>query len=85
MESTGIEYIISFQTTVILTFSFFIVSFLYASVGMGGGSTYIAIMTLFGVNYLFIPGVSLTLNLVVTAIGIFNFIQADLLFPILFM
>jgi len=42
-------------------------------VGLGGGSSYTAIMTIFGINYLIIPTTSLSLNLVVTSIGMVNF------------
>ena len=41
--------------------------------GLGGGSSYTAIMTIFGINYLIIPTTSLSLNLVVTSIGMVNF------------
>lgn len=53
---------------------FLIVSFAYSSVGMGGGSSYTALMAIFGINYLAIPMISLTLNLFVTTVGSFNFI-----------
>jgi len=54
---------------------FFIVAFVYSSVGLGGGSSYTALMAIFGVNALAIPMVSLSLNLFVTSIGSFNFIR----------
>jgi uncharacterized protein len=54
---------------------FFIVAFTYSSVGLGGGSSYTALMALFGFNILAIPLISLSLNLFVTAIGSFNFIR----------
>ncbi len=42
---------------------------------MGGGSSYTALMAIFGINYLAIPMISLTLNLFVTTVGSFNFIR----------
>jgi uncharacterized membrane protein YfcA len=52
---------------------FFFVALIYSSVGMGGGSSYTALMVIFGINYLIIPSVSLSLNLIVTSIGMVNF------------
>ncbi len=54
---------------------FFLVAFTYSSVGLGGGSSYTALMAVFGVSTLAIPMVSLSLNLFVTSIGSFNFIR----------
>ena len=69
MNSLGIEP----QIIIFLSIIFIIVSMLYSSVGLGGGSTYIALLTIFGVNYLLVPAIALTLNIVVTSIGIVNF------------
>jgi len=57
----------------ILPILFLLVAFIYSSIGLGGGSSYTAIMTIVGVNYTMIPITSLTLNLVVTFIGMVNF------------
>jgi uncharacterized membrane protein YfcA len=54
---------------------FFVVAFTYSSVGLGGGSSYTALMAIFGMNTLAIPMISLSLNLVVTSVGSFNFIR----------
>lgn len=54
---------------------FFLVAFTYSSVGLGGGSSYTALMAVFGVSTLAIPMISLSLNLFVTTIGSFNFIR----------
>ncbi|MEE8335281.1 MAG: sulfite exporter TauE/SafE family protein [Candidatus Neomarinimicrobiota bacterium] len=54
---------------------FFLVALIYSSVGLGGGSSYTAIMAILGVNYLLIPSISLALNLIVTLIGSFHFIR----------
>ncbi len=58
---------------IILSLAFFLVALLYSSVGLGGGSTYTALMTIAGIHYVLIPGISLTLNLLVTFIGMINF------------
>lgn len=54
---------------------FLLVSFTYSSVGLGGGSSYTALMAIMGMNVLAIPLISLSLNLVVTSVGSFNFIR----------
>lgn len=54
---------------------FFLVAFTYSSVGLGGGSSYTALMAIMGVNTLAIPMISLSLNLVVTSVGSYNFIR----------
>ena len=60
---------------IVLPVLFFIIAFAYSSVGLGGGSSYTALMLIIGMNTLTIPLVSLTLNLFVTTIGSFNFIR----------
>ena len=45
---------------------FFLVAFIYSSVGLGGGSSYTALMAIFGFNPLAIPLLSLVLNLAVS-------------------
>jgi len=54
---------------------FCMVAFIYSSVGLGGGSSYTALMAIFGVSTLAIPMISLSLNLFVSSIGSFNFIR----------
>lgn len=58
-----------------LALLFFIVALAYSSVGLGGGSSYTALMAIFGVSFLVIPAISLILNLFVTSVGSFNFIR----------
>ncbi len=53
----------------ILAVLFFFVAFFYASVGLGGGSSYTALLAIFGAGAQTIPLISLTLNLVVTSVG----------------
>lgn len=60
----------------VLTISLFVIAFIYASVGLGGGSSYTALLALFSVHYLAIPIISLTLNLIVSSLGAFNFIRS---------
>lgn len=59
----------------LLAFLFFGVALVYSSVGLGGGSSYTALMAIFGVNFMVIPIVSLILNLFVTSVGSFNFFR----------
>ena len=58
---------------------FLFVSFFYSSVGLGGGSSYTAIMAMMGINYQLIPATSLTLNLCVTFIGMINLVAPFLI------
>lgn len=66
----------------------FVVAVAYSSVGLGGGTSYTALMTIAGISTLAIPMVSLTLNTLVTSIGSINFWRHGygrprLLFPFL--
>jgi uncharacterized membrane protein YfcA len=53
-----------------------IVAFLYSSVGHAGASGYIAVMTLCGLSATFIRPTALVLNILVAAIGAFQFWRA---------
>lgn len=64
-----------FTSPYFLAALFFIVAFIYSSVGLGGGSSYTALMAIFGISTLAIPMISLSLNLLVTSIGSYNFIR----------
>ena len=57
----------------ILPILFLLVAFIYSSVGLGGGSSYTALMAIYGINYKMIPTTSLTLNLIVTFVGMIHF------------
>lgn len=59
----------------VLALLFFVVAFSYSSVGLGGGSSYTALMAIFGVSFLSIPSISLSLNLLVTSVGSLNFVR----------
>lgn len=54
---------------------FFIVALCYSSIGLGGGSSYTALMVVTGFNAAVIPLLSLVLNLFVTSLGSYNFIR----------
>ncbi|MEY4270714.1 MAG: hypothetical protein RLZZ58_1930, partial [Pseudomonadota bacterium] len=51
---------------------------LYASVGFGGGSTYTALMILFGVPLTLVPAISLLCNLVVVSGGSWRYARAGI-------
>ena len=57
----------------LLPFLFLLIAFIYSSVGLDGGSSYTALMAILGINYQIIPTTSLTLNLIVTFIGMIHF------------
>ena len=59
----------------VLPLLFFLVALVYSSVGLGGGSSYTAIMIIAGMSTMAIPMISLTLNLVVSTLGSVNFIR----------
>ena len=54
---------------------FAMVAFFYASVGLGGGSSYTALLAIFGASQATIPMVSLTLNVLVTTVGSIVFLS----------
>lgn len=53
-----------------------VVAALYASVGHGGASGYLAIMALFGVSAVFMRPCALVLNILVSALASFTFVKA---------
>lgn len=55
---------------------FLVTATAYASVGFGGGSTYIALLALYGMSHTEIPQVSLACNIVVVAGGCYHFWRA---------
>lgn len=58
-----------------LVLSFFTIALLYATVGFGGGTSYIAILAAAGTSYLLIPKISLMCNLLVVTGGCYHFIK----------
>lgn len=49
---------------------FFVTAALYASAGFGGGSTYLALLVLFGVSYQDVPSMALICNIIVVSGGL---------------
>jgi uncharacterized membrane protein YfcA len=58
-----------------LPYLFFIIALFYSSVGFGGGSSYLAIMSLFLTNFYEIRSTALILNICVVTIGTLIFIR----------
>lgn len=61
---------------ILLAAAFFIIALLYASVGNGGGSGYLAVMGLVGFPPMYMKPVALSLNIVVASIGAWKYIRA---------
>ncbi|MDQ3836064.1 MAG: sulfite exporter TauE/SafE family protein [Thermoproteota archaeon] len=55
---------------------FFGISFIYSSVGFGGGSSYIAILVLLGISLFAVPPVAQILNIIVASMAMINFAKA---------
>ena len=60
----------------ILSFLFFLTAILYSSVGFGGGSTYLALLLIWGVPYQIFPIIALCCNIIVVSGNCFNYIRA---------
>lgn len=54
---------------------FALVAFAYSAVGLAGGSSYTALLALFGMPHTQIPGIALSLNTLVSSIASINFIR----------
>lgn len=54
---------------------FFITALVYATVGFGGGSTYLALLVLFHVPYNSIPKIALVCNVLVVSGGLYHYIK----------
>ena len=61
---------------IILSISFFVTAILYASVGFGGGSTYLALLLILNVPYYIFPVIALICNIFVVSGNSFNYIRA---------
>ncbi|MDC9714509.1 MAG: sulfite exporter TauE/SafE family protein [Gammaproteobacteria bacterium] len=59
----------------LLPLLFFVVAFMYSSIGLGGGSSYTALMVISGMSALAIPIVSLSLNLLVSTLSSYHFLR----------
>ena len=60
---------------IILTTLFFITATLYASVGFGGGSTYLALMLIWEIPYYIFPIIALFCNIIVVSGNSINFVR----------
>ena len=59
-----------------LSILLFLTAILYASVGFGGGSTYLALLFIWGVPYTIFPIIALGCNIIVVSGNCFNYIRA---------
>ena len=60
----------------LLSILFLITATLYSSVGFGGGSTYLALLLIWGLPYNVFPIVALSCNIIVVSGNCFNYIRA---------
>ena len=60
----------------ILSFLFFLTAILYSSVGFGGGSTYLALLLIWGIPYQIFPVIALCCNIIVVSGNCYNYIRA---------
>ena len=60
----------------VLSILFFVTATLYSSVGFGGGSTYLALLLLWGVPYYIFPSIALLCNIFVVSGNCYNYIRA---------
>jgi hypothetical protein len=72
----------------LLALLFLVTAILYSSVGFGGGSTYLALLLIWGIPYFILPVIALSCNIIVVSGNCFNYIRAGnlnfrLLFPYL--
>jgi len=61
---------------IIISILFFVTAILYASVGFGGGSTYLALLLIWGVPYYIFPIIALICNIFVVSGNCYNYIKA---------
>ena len=59
----------------ILAILFLVTAILYSSVGFGGGSTYLALLLIWGVPYFIFPVIALSCNIIVVSGNCFNYIR----------
>jgi uncharacterized membrane protein YfcA len=68
-------------TLLVLIPLFFAISFVYSSVGFGGGSSYTAILILAGISIFSVPPISLVLNVIVSCMAFLSYIKAQYFSP----
>ena len=61
---------------IILSILFFVTALIYSSVGFGGGSTYLAILLIWGVPYTIFPVIALVCNIIVVSGNSINFLRS---------
>ena len=59
-----------------LAILFLVTATLYSSVGFGGGSTYLALLLIWGIPYSIFPVIALSCNIIVVSGNCFNYIKA---------
>ena len=59
----------------LLAILFFATAVLYSSVGFGGGSTYLALLLIWGIPYFIFPVIALSCNIIVVSGNCFNYIR----------
>tara|TARA_Y100000590_G_C15678974_1_gene999070 strand:+ start:1015 stop:1758 length:744 start_codon:yes stop_codon:yes gene_type:complete len=72
----------------LLAILFLVTAILYSSVGFGGGSTYLALLLIWGIPYFIFPVIALSCNIIVVLGNSFNYIRTGnfnfkLLYPYL--
>lgn len=67
--------LLSIESLILLCLGFFVVATLYSSVGFGGGSSYLALLTLFLVSFFAIRSIALVCNLVVVSGSIYLYFK----------
>ena len=60
----------------LLAILFLVTAILYSSVGFGGGSTYLALLLIWGLPYFIFPVIALSCNIIVVSGNCFNYIRA---------
>ena len=60
----------------LLAILFLVTAILYSSVGFGGGSTYLALLLIWGIPYTIFPVIALSCNIIVVSGNCFNYIKA---------
>lgn len=68
-----------FQQNYLVIIAFFLIAVIYSSVGFGGGSSYLAILSLTGIAFIEIRAISLLCNVVVVSSGTYLFAKNKLL------
>ena len=60
----------------LLAILFLVTAILYSSVGFGGGSTYLALLLIWGTPYVIFPVIALSCNIIVVSGNCFNYIRS---------